>query len=205
MKKFVEDMNETKKLTDAIRKLGTPYVSNEPDSVYWANFRVRVMDQIAEGESKKLSSLPDRIREFIAGHVLGTSVSAATLAILVTIAVIVKPFGGQSPEMATTTQHPVATAQTAPSQIAQVTEPPTVQSNASATKSTELPSTHSIAKQTEAKPDDDLAALDEPDNASVTDLQVLGASDVDHPASLDELSQPELESLLKSMQSTENN
>jgi hypothetical protein len=201
MNKFVDNTNENEKLTDAIRKLGTPYVSNEPDSVYWANFRVRVMDQIAEGESRKLSSWPDRIREFIAGHVLGTSVSVATLAVLIAIAVIVKPFSGQEPQIAATSK-PAISVQSALPQLAQVTEP-TAPANASTPKAADIPVTHSIAKNNEAKPAEDLASLDVPENVSAVDLSEIGATDADHPASLDELSQPELESLLKSMETAE--
>jgi len=36
-------------LIDQIRQQGTPY-SEEPDPLYWANFRVRVMDRVAEPE-----------------------------------------------------------------------------------------------------------------------------------------------------------
>src|ERR1017187_3308776 len=167
MKKFVEDSNETQKLTDSIRKLGTPYVSNEPESVYWANFRFRGMDRTAEGDKKTVLAWPNSIREFVVGHVLGTSISFATLAILVTLAVIVKPFSGhqsQAPQLAAVTPKPAATKQFSPEQQAQVEK----QASAPAIRSERIASNirhaHSIARKSPSEKSEDLASLNDTEN-----------------------------------------
>jgi hypothetical protein len=208
MKKFADDTNETEKLTDAIRKLGTPYVSDEPDSVYWANFRVRVMDRIAEGESKTALAWPERIREFIASHVLGTSVSVATLALFITLAALLNPIGGnqsQTQQIAAVTPKSAAAREFAPEQQAQVKEPASAPAVKSEPVASNILHGHSIARNGQPEKTEDLASLNSTENESVAGVQVLTATDADNPVSLDELSDAQLEGLLKSMDDSEQN
>src|SRR5437868_3645622 len=87
---------EMEKLAGEIRKLGTPYVSPEPDDRYWAGLRVGIMERIAEKEERGVAGWLDRAREFVLAHVLGTSLAGAALAVAIAM-VIANPFGQPSP------------------------------------------------------------------------------------------------------------
>jgi hypothetical protein len=198
MKKFLDHDNDAQELEATLRTLGTPYASNEPDSVYWSNFRLRVMERVAEGESKMAGFWPEKIREFVVGHVLKTSFSVVGLAVLVTLALLLKPFSGQQmPKMGAVAQHP------APAQTAQGAASERPSAIASAPDASSARHTHSAAKRSRAEVGEDMAMLDGSGDEPGADLQVLSATDADHPASLDELSESQLEGLLKSLGDTE--
>ncbi len=95
MEKHNEHNANIEKLEDEIRKLAIPYVSEEPGPLYWANFRVRVMEQIAQKEEKV--GLLNRIQHYLAGHIWGSSIAISAAALLVAGVMIFQPFGGDAP------------------------------------------------------------------------------------------------------------
>ncbi len=84
MEQYDKNIADIEKLEDEIRKLSIPYVSEEPGPLYWANFRVRVMDQIAQKEEQ--TSWFARVQQFLAGHIWGSTprraISAAALLVV---------------------------------------------------------------------------------------------------------------------------
>ncbi len=48
------DEEMVERLSGEIRDLGEPYASPEPDSLYWANFRVRVMSEVERKQARGL-------------------------------------------------------------------------------------------------------------------------------------------------------
>ncbi|MFI5201915.1 MAG: hypothetical protein ACHQNE_05980 [Candidatus Kapaibacterium sp.] len=173
---------ETQKLEDEIRKLGIPYASEEPEPFYWANFRVRVMDRIAEKERK--ANWPARFGQFIAEHVLGAGIAVSAACLLVAAVLWLQPSGGEAPQLAAVQQTPAA-----------VLAPPVpLQAVAEATHAAHEPQRIHVTHQTHApaQPPDDLASVAVP----------LGNDD-ENPVSLQSLTQPELEAVLQNLQSNE--
>jgi len=73
---------ELQELEAKLRRFGTPYVSPEPDERYFANFRVRVMEQIdAKQVASKRPVISSIIEWFSASAFRGVSISAAVLGI----------------------------------------------------------------------------------------------------------------------------
>ena len=73
---------ELQELEAKLRRFGTPYVSPEPDERYFANFRVRVMEQIdAKQVASKRPIITSIVEWFSASAFRGVSISAAVLGI----------------------------------------------------------------------------------------------------------------------------
>lgn len=69
---------EIRGLLDQIRQQGTPY-SEEPDPLYWANFRVRVMERVAEPERLSIFA---KVKSWLWESGLRTSLVGGGLAVL---------------------------------------------------------------------------------------------------------------------------
>ncbi len=174
------------RLADEIRRLGTPYGSTEPDERYWMNFRVRVMDRIAEREQQKATCWTAIALGWIQDHILVVSLSTAAVLFAISLTLMLQPFQSDepqklAPQVAIITQ-PVAPSPVPPAPVlaenrSDKTDPPAKQPKADYTKP--------VAEQ--------------PSMASL-DLPTENSSDAVAPVSLDELSAPELESVLNSLQ-----
>ena len=184
---------EVERLEEELRKLAVPYSSEEPGPMYWANFRVRVMERVAH-ENKK-ATLLEKIGGWVSSHAWQSGIAISAAAVLIAV-VLVNPF---SEKPAVSPQAPVA------SQIAQ---PPTVDPQATQRQSVSIPS-----QAVEAPP---MLATNHPSNrthssdrlASHTETSDLAVAsepitDADQHVSLNDLSQPELEAVLQGLQSTE--
>ncbi len=180
-----EDLNEREiaKLEEDLRKLGTPYALNEPDPLYWANFRVRVMDRIAE--KRKKATWPTRVLEFIAEHLIATSIVTAA-ACLVAAGIIALQTSGTTSEAPPLAAVP-APVQQAPSQEAPITPRPNLAYVAHRSDRSVLANAAKRRNSTE-----DLATA-----------EPFAASSSEEAVSLQSLSQPELEAVLQGLQSNE--
>ncbi|HZK76983.1 MAG TPA: hypothetical protein VFD13_08755, partial [Candidatus Kapabacteria bacterium] len=163
---------EIQKLEGEIRKLGTPYASETPEPLYWANFRVRVMERIAEKEAR--ANWPARIGQFLVEHLLGAGISVSAACLLVAGILWLQP-SDEAPQIAAVQQPAVASAPIAQPPLQAVTEATNVTHGTHATYGTH--ETHVAAQPTE-----DLASAEEP-----------LATDDESPVGLQSLSQPELE------------
>jgi hypothetical protein len=177
------------KLEDEIRKLAIPYVSEEPDPLYWANFRVRVMEQISQNEAKK--GLLAQIQQFLAGHIWGSSIAISAAALLVAGVMIFSPFGGDSPLKQTVSSAPVAALQL-PAAPAQVAKPDLadIREQPVADMTHETHRSHALKYGPGDQPTD-LAAVAEP------------AEPAEQAVSLDELSKPQLEAIVQDLENNE--
>jgi hypothetical protein len=183
-----EHIANIQKLEDEIRKLAIPYVSEEPSPLYWANFRVRVMDQVAQNEEK--AGLLNRMQQFLAGHIWGSSIAISATALLVAGMMIFSPFGGDAP-MKMAVSAPVApssaapTVQSAKPDLAIVQEQP---------KSHDAVKAHSAyaAKHNEASSQTDLAMVGEPVSEPAANM-----------VTLDDLSKTQLEAIVQDLESDE--
>ena len=116
MEKHNEHIADIQKLEDEIRKLAIPYVSEEHGPLYWANFRVRVMEQVGQKEEKM--GLLNKIQQFLAGHVWGSSIAISAAALLVAGVLLFRPFDGNAPMNPGASSSPMAVAPVAPAQVA---------------------------------------------------------------------------------------
>ncbi len=176
---------DIQKLEGEIRKLGIPYASEEPEPLYWANFRVRVMERIAERERK--ANWLARLGQFIAEHFLGASIAVSAACLLVAAILWLQPSGGEAPQMAAV-QQPPATAPIVQHPLQPVAEPANATNVTNATHKTQV----SYARVSKRQTTDDLASVEAP----------LGNDD-ESPVSLQSLSQSELEAVLQNLQSNE--
>jgi hypothetical protein len=184
MRQHDQNGEDIQKLEDDIRKLGTPYASKAPEPLYWANFRVRVMERVAQKEAR--ASWPARIGQFIEGHVLGAAIAASAACVLVAGILWLQP-SGEAPQIAAVQKQPAATL--APPTMA--VRPP-FQAVAGTPDGTHL--THETHQtHAAAQPTEDLASAEEP----------LAATDDETPVGLQSLSQPELEAVLHGLQTKE--
>jgi hypothetical protein len=192
MEKHNEHIANIEKLEDEIRKLAIPYVSEEPDPLYWANFRVRVMDSVSPKESKV--GLLDSIQQWIAGHVWSGSIAVSAAALLVAGVMIFSPFGGDAPQKMAVSA-PVAVA---PAPMVQAAKPDLALVQEKPVAHVTHPSHESYAENHERTSQADLAP--QTDLASVEPLL---SSDDDHPVSLDELSTTQLEAIVQDLENNE--
>jgi hypothetical protein len=195
MEKYSENNANTSKFEEDIRKLATPYVSEEPGPLYWATFRVRVMDRIAE---QQRTTWLERIQLFLAGHIWSSSIAISAAALLVAGVMIFQPFGGDAPVRQDVSSEPIAKITPAPSApVAQVTTPESVTSPEVAAVQSPTRSSDRVHSNYRAKHTDDL---------SQTDLAMV-AEPVSGPAenavSLDDLSKPELEAIVQDLENDE--
>jgi hypothetical protein len=199
-------------LESEIRKLGLPYNDPAPDAAYWANFRVRVLEQ---AERKRGFSA---VSEWIAGHLVSSGLVGAGLAAALFLAV----FGLPQSEPAVAPTKPVAIAQALTERPA-TTEPQQKPSNeprqnafnepqatlAQRPSSAESPANRvRSAQRTEpgiaqAATDDRDALIAEatPAVAESAARPLLVSSESEYPVSLSELSDVELESVYDGLMS----
>ena len=188
MQKQNEHIAKIEKLEGEIRKLAIPYLSEEPDPLYWANFRVRVMERVSQNAVK--AGLLERIQQFIAGHVWGSGIAVSATALLIAGVMIFQPFGGDAPQkMAVSTPTPVARiappmTQSPKPDLAIVQEKPV--------KQAAHPTRESYASNQAKTSAADLASA-----------EPLLLPDDDHPVSLEDLSKPQLEAIVQDMESNE--
>jgi hypothetical protein len=187
MEKHDEHIGNIEKLEDEIRKLAIPYISEEPDPLYWANFRVRVMDQVSPKEAK--AGLLDSIQQFIAGHVWGSSIAVSAAALLVVGVMIFSPFGGDAPQKMAVSA-PVAVVQSAP--MVQAVKPDLALVREKPAERMAHPTQESYAGNHEKVSQTDLASV-----------EPLLTSDDDHPVSLDELSTSQLKAIVHDLENNE--
>ncbi len=205
MQRYDEDQEHIERLAEDIRKLGTPYISPEPDSRYWAGLRVNIMERIAEREQRGFVNWTNRTREFISEHLLGTSLAGAAAAVVIAMTVIMHPFDSNqtvAPPMAIQSM-PVRPATPTPEvmkdlkkELAQRAEDLEREPTHPAERIASHRNNESVRKQP------DLASLDGASldaQSEIASEPVLGQSAQDDPVSLNELSTPELESVLQSM------
>ncbi|HEY3876494.1 MAG TPA: hypothetical protein VGM92_13545 [Candidatus Kapabacteria bacterium] len=188
---------EALKLEEKLRKLDVPYSSTEPGPLYWANFRVRVIERVEKRQTAGLFSIAGH---WFANHAWQSGIAISAAALLFA-AILVHPFSTKSPSsarVAAVTSTPAPSSATpVNTQGSMAVEPGTrVQPAQSHTFATNTERVHREHFRTDgAKPElsrEDLAVASEP---------VMDASD--HGVSLDELSQPELEAVLQNLQSNE--
>src|ERR1041385_3873692 len=88
-----EDFSEkqVRELENELRGFGTPYSADEPDSRYFANFRVRVMERIREEEAAQTRTWYEGVMGWIEDHVLVTSLSTAAVLVAVWGALMMQP------------------------------------------------------------------------------------------------------------------
>ena len=188
MEEHSEHIASIEKLEDEIRKLAIPYVSEEPDPLYWANFRVRVMDKIAQNEVK--AGLLVRMQQFIAGHVWGSSIAISAAALLVAGVMVFQPAGDAPVKMAVSV--PSATAPTMPATVTPAAKPDLAVVQEKPAAHVKQPSHESYAENNAKTSTTDLASV-----------EPLVASDDDHPVSLADLSKPQLEAIVQDLENNE--
>ncbi len=195
MEKYSENNANTSKFEEDIRKLATPYVSEEPGPLYWATFRVRVMDRIAE---QQRSTWLKRMQLFFAGHIWSSSIAISAAALLVAGVMIFQPFGGDSPFKQGVSPAPIAQAPQAPSApIAQVAKPEPVASPEVAAVQLPAHSSDRAHSNYRAPHTDDLSSSD----LAMVAEPVSGPAE--NAVSLDDLSKPELEAIVQDLESDE--
>jgi hypothetical protein len=184
MQKMVQNDAEMERLTDEIRRLGAPFANPEPDARYWTNFRVRVMDQISEREQRKSARWTTVAVGWVQEHILVASLSTAAVLFAVSLTLMLEPF---------TPSEPVAVAPRVALQAPPEASPPVVAENRT-NPSDQSDQTDSPVQQPKASP-----IPEQPSMASL-DLPAENPSDAIAPVSLDDLTAPELESVLNSLQ-----
>jgi hypothetical protein len=201
MEKHDKHIANIEKLEDEIRKLAIPYVSEEPDPLYWANFRVRVMDSVSPKEAK--AGFLDSIQQFLAGHIWGSSIAISAAALLVAGVMIFNPFGGDAPQMMAVSAPvavalpaapaPAAPAPAAPAQLAKpdLAAVQTDVQDQSKDHVTNRAHRRDMVKQHEESANVDLAMVGEP------------VEPAENTVSLDELSTPQLEAIEQDLENNE--
>ncbi len=188
MQKQNEHIAKIEKLEDEIRKLAIPYVSEEPDPLYWANFRVRVMERVRPNEAK--AGLLDRMQQFVAGHVWSSGIAISATALLVAGVMIFQPFADAPQKIAVSA--PATVAPSAPAPVAQAAKPDLAVVQEKPTAHVTHPSHESYAANNA--------------NTSATDLasvEPMLPSDDEHPVSLEDLSKPQLEAIVQDLENNE--
>jgi hypothetical protein len=176
------------KLQEEIRKQGVPYDSGEPDPLYWANFRVRVMEQIEANESRKPAALWRRAQEWIADHVMGASIATSAAAFVVAMLVMVHPF-----DVRKEVSNPVAAMQQQPKVV--VPQPAPAEQNSLAVV------THQADPSDRS--DKSYAAKRHESQENLAAVEALTNTEADDAVSLEELSTLELQSVLQKIKSAE--
>jgi hypothetical protein len=189
---------ELQELEAKLRRFGTPYVSPEPDERYFANFRVRVMEQIdAKQVASKRPVITSIIEWFSASAFRGVSISAAVLGIAFGAFLLMRSPEAPPPVAQITPPVVRPSVVTTPAEI-----PTTTTTTAPAVKIPESPVVTPIKKQTPAT---DLAEkpaktgneqiAEEASDFSNFD-ETLSVGNTDDPIDYSSLSEGELESLV---------
>ncbi|MDP4199529.1 MAG: hypothetical protein Q8922_03150 [Bacteroidota bacterium] len=187
MRRLNNNESEMERLAEEIRSQGMPYEHSQPDERYWANFRVRVMQRITENEERKAARWTTIALDWIQDHILTASLSTAAVLFTISLVLMLQPFGTSessrpkivSPELAVQSPAIPPPAEAAPDVITN--------------ESQEAHAPHH-PRMTRKQPQE-MASLD------VTAENQIDAADAIAPVSLEELSDPELESVLQSLQS----
>jgi hypothetical protein len=206
-------------LLDEIKRHGL-HIEDEPSPIYWANFRVRVMDQIAQNEPAN-DGLIARAWQWITARPLVMGAAGLSAAALVAGVFLINPFGSTSPQLASNNPQISSPDATTPTQ--QIQNLRGVQKRVTATSHPTVPSSHEIAQTKKAveqmvkspefanriehaeKSDEHpMAEATSPEQLSAESqsaVSTMTTSDADMPVSLNSLSQGELESVLQHLES----
>jgi hypothetical protein len=189
MEQHNEHIANIEKLEDEIRKLAIPYVSEELGPLYWANFRVRVMDQIARKEEK--AGLLTRMQQWIAGHIWGSSIAISAAALLVAGVMVLQPFGGGDAPLKMAVSAPAAP-QVTPVPKAQVAKPDLAMVQEQPVSRGTHRSHESYTGNRRVTPAADLAMVGEPVSEPAANM-----------INLDDLSKSQLEAIVQDLESDE--
>lgn len=197
---------------------------DEPDPIYWANFRLRVMQTIEQNEAARVNGFV-RAWRWLTESPLRAGVVGLTSAAVVATAILLNPFSAEHTTQVAQTARPAITVARQPrtpsTLFAEVKRP--VQ-HATSAKPMEAEATHEIAEANQSTKammksskfaeniDHAAASSEQSQVASLTSSESLHAesaaaittvtaSDGDLPVSLNDLSQGELESVLQHLQS----
>ncbi len=196
MKTEHEHNEDIARLTEEIRSFGTPYQTPEPDELYWANFRVRVMERVEE--KRGFAGLMDRVREFVFGHGLSLGLAGAVAVAIVIF--LANPFGTgrvDAPDQASNitigkTNSPAIAEQKTVATVPAELQPVAVQAN-----SDQKPMATNLSPR--AHRTDALLAMADASPNENDNPPSLMHGDTDGPVSLNDLSASELESVLETV------
>ena len=174
-------------LQEEIRKQGVPYSSEEPDPLYWANFRVRVMEQIEGKQASKSAAVWSKAKEWLAEHVVGASIATSAAAFVVAMFVMMHPF-----DVRREASNEVAVKQ--PTVAPQPTVVSPAQQNSIAVVKKEVRS---------GQPDKMYAAKKHSVAENYADAEALTNTETDDAVSLEELSPSDLQGVLQNIQAGE--
>jgi hypothetical protein len=201
-----ENEDELRGLLDQIRQHGTPY-SEEPDPLYFANFRVRLMERV---EAKPLGIFA-RVREWFAVSNMRTSLVGGSLAALLLGGVYFGMQGTDAPSVAkndnppaiqqtpgTAGQTGIAQGDTANGQVNPATpeQPKSIEPMLDPTNEAPQIAQNSTTPETSSGAQRDSAIVN--DVAAAAPL--LLADNEGPAASLEDLTEAELQSLLHSIE-----
>ena len=193
MKEELYNEQELKAIEDEIRALGIPYSKNEPDERYFANFRVRLMERIDTKEEKQ--SIFAAVWSWLTTSPLRTLSLGTGLAAVIVAALLMNT--ASEPKIAQVQPTQQAPIVTSPQQYDAV---PAVPKNMAATPKVVLPpkavaikNTNLATKTTTDKALD--AAINANDFASID--ETLTGSESDGPVNYENLSESDLESVVK--------
>jgi hypothetical protein len=190
-----EDFNDRKlqELENELRSFGAPYSGSEPDSRYFANFRARVMERIREEEAAKARPWYENALGWIEEHVLVTSLSSAAVLVAVWAALMIQPLEPVKHQMAVATQATPSQVQPTPLEVPK-------QNLASAAESPKFatPVASNTAPKNVVSHSNDV--IDRSHDVAALEVPVMSVADEVGPVNLDELSAPELESVLKTLE-----
>ncbi|MEO6938703.1 MAG: hypothetical protein ABI444_00960 [Candidatus Kapaibacterium sp.] len=214
-----QDDKRLQQVLDEIKRQDAPYSSPEPDPLYFANFRVRVMDQVDAKEHVKFGWLV-RVRETLFGTALrGGLVGATMVAVLVGVFVLestteptVQLAQNQTQHSAQTTP-PVAIATPAPMK-SNVSKPsaavPNIQKDMAASDSAvkRLVKSPEFANRVKRAVDASEKDANEKIEVALNSSQIEGSiseptvstADGDEPVSLEGLSASDLQSVLSGLE-----
>lgn len=173
---------DMERLAGEIRKLGVPFSTPEPDDRYWTNFRVRVMERVAE---RQPVSLLTRAGNWFAEHLLASGLTSAAAAVVIAFALLHESPATVQPTLAPPVASNVQPA--APPAQRQVITPEPVAPRASVAAEHHALAHHESMKEA-AHPKLELAVAEEMADPG--------------PVSLEDLSSPELESVLSGLTSS---
>lgn len=197
-RKHNDEDEDIQGLLDSIKQQGTPY-SEEPDPLYWANFRVRVMERV---ETQPVGFFA-KVRIWLMESTMRTSLVGGTLAVLLFGGVYFGTQNNDGPTVATN-ESPISTGTKSTTNGAVVDsglKQPQVIAPDSKSSVTDPTTAPEIAQTT---PNESTPARQDPDSAIVNDVAaaapLLLADNSGPAASLEDLTEAELESLLSSVE-----
>lgn len=195
-KKHNDEDEDIHGLLDSIKQQGTPY-SEEPDPLYWANFRVRVMDRV---ETKQVGFFA-KVRTWLMESTMRTSLVGGTLAVLLLGGVYFGTQGDDPPTVATNDPSVSVGSQPATDVVPSDT---TVKTPITATPDSRGTVADPAPEMAQATPNEATPVQADRDSAIVNDIAaaapLLLAENSGPAASLEDMTEAELESLLASIE-----